>query len=249
ADLVIGSSFEYIQASDARRHFETHKEKWMELPFGVDLERFAPRERSKHLMGGLLPDSSLPVLLFVGGMDEAHYFKGIPVLLRALFLLKKDGIDFSCLFVGDGSLRIRWEQEANLLGLSESVRFVGRVADDELPLYYNLADLFVLPSIHQGEAFGMVLLEAMASGVPVIATNLPGVRNIAERGGVVVPPRNPVALAGRIAEFFIQENDQDVWRRRCRRVAEEQYAWGPIVERLEEEYERLVADRSGYGIV
>ncbi|HYE59731.1 MAG TPA: glycosyltransferase family 4 protein [Candidatus Kapabacteria bacterium] len=240
ADVLIGSSLDYIKASDARGLYAQYPQKWIELPFGVDTDRFKPREKTPQLreLYGLRND--VPVLLFVGAMDQAHYFKGVPVFLDALLLLKKHGFPFQALFVGDGDLRSQFEAKAKWLGLSDTVRFTGYVSDDELPLHYNLGDLFILPSIHQGEAFGLVLLEAMASGVPVLSTDLPGIRRIADEGGKVVEPRNPAALADAILGYFNPANNQADWRRMVRTIAEEKYSWGPIASKLSHLYKELV---------
>jgi len=87
ADRLLVSSFDYLNASQARGLFQ---DKWIELPFGVDTEKFAPREKSEELFLRHNLSSDLPTVLFVGGMDSAHYFKGVPVLLEALLILKKN---------------------------------------------------------------------------------------------------------------------------------------------------------------
>ena len=185
ADLIIGSSKDYIEASDANKLKQEAPEKWKTLPFGVDIERFVPREKSAELFEELNLDMSIPTLIFVGGMDKAHYFKGVGVLLKALQKITEEGISIQAILVGDGDLRESYEKRAITYGLVDVVRFTGKVDDETLPHVYNAADLFVLPSTTRGEAFGMVLLEAMASGVPVIASDLPGVRSVASDGGVV----------------------------------------------------------------
>jgi len=240
ADALIASSFDFLRASNASALFETNPTRWHELPFGVDTNRFHPDDSPAELFDQWQLDETVPTVLFVGGMDPAHYFKGVPVLLHALSILQKDGLGIQAVLVGDGSLRTSFEQTAEMLGLGNMVRFVGAVDDDELPTYYQMGDLLILPSLNQSEAFGMVLLEAFASGVPVIATNLPGVRTVAERAGIIVPPNNPVALAGAIIDFFSKENNQASWRARAREVAENIYSWEHIVESLEEIYHGLV---------
>lgn len=240
ADKLIGSSFDYIESSDAGLLFNQNREKWVELPFGVDTERFKPREKPEALFErhNLTPD--LPILLFVGGMDAAHYFKGIPVLLKALLLLKRQNFNVRAVFVGEGELRKEFALKAQGFGIKNNVRFVGRVEDEELPYYYNLADLLVLPSINQGEAFGMVLLEAMASGVPVVASNLPGMRKVAGEGGMVFEANNETALAQTIADYFSEENNIEEWGIGVRRVVEEKYSWDFVTHKLEEIYKMLL---------
>ncbi|OGH69553.1 MAG: hypothetical protein A3C90_00360 [Candidatus Magasanikbacteria bacterium RIFCSPHIGHO2_02_FULL_51_14] len=240
ADALIASSFDYLGVSDAQFVYRENKEKWKEIPFGVDTERFKPREKPRALFErhGLNPDA--PTVIFVGGMDEAHYFKGIPVLLKALVRLEAGGTRLQAVFVGDGNLRSGFENAARLYGLSGSVRFVGHASDEELPYYYNMADLCVLPSINRGEAFGLVLLEAMASGVPVLATDLPGVRAVAKEGGFVVAPNDVEALKQGLSRYFEANDHIDELKRRVQQVAEEKYSWEIIGKRLEEVYLGIV---------
>ena len=211
----------------------------MELPFGVDLKKFKPRERPEALLRRHQLLSDLPIVLFVGGMDAAHYFKGVQVLLTALKFLKENNTPAQCLLVGEGELRQDFETQAKFFGLDKLVKFVGKVSDEELPYYYNLADLFVLPSTNQGEAFGMVLLEAMASGVPVVATDLPGVRTGAQDAGMVVKPNDPGELANAILGFFANKNGMADWQARARLVAEEKYDWRKIIVELSDVYDGL----------
>lgn len=221
ADACITSSFDYITGSQAASHFHEHKNRWHELPFGVDLERFAPRDLPQVWYDQLALDPTLPTILFVGGMDSAHYFKGVDHLLRALKLLKDAHLHFQAMFVGDGNMRQTYELHATGMGLESRVLFVGHIGDDLLPNFYNLADVLVLPSIHRGEAFGMVLLEAMASGVPVVASDLPGVRTVAERAGVVVPPQDAKALA----EGIMTVLEQPELKQQTRAAMEESFDW------------------------
>ena len=235
ADKLLVSSFDYLNASQARG---LHPDKWIELPFGVDTEKFAPREKSEKLFLRHNLSSDLPTVLFVGGMDSAHYFKGIPVLLNALFMLKNNKMPAQAVFVGDGELRADFVLRAKAFGLGDLTHFVGQVENDDLPFYYNLADLFILPSVSQSEAFGMVLLEAMASGVPVLASDLPGVRTVARDGGVVVPPNDSQALAEAIYGFFSDSKSMSL-SNSVRVVAEEKYSWPVIVKQLDEVYQQL----------
>lgn len=238
-DRLITSSFDYIAASDVFDSYKKQPEKWIELPFGVDTERFQPRDVSAEWQAAwnLEFNPDLPTLLFVGGMDTAHYFKGISVLLKAVRLLKESSSLVQAIFVGEGELRTRYEQEAIGLGVANLVRFVGQVSEDDLPLFYNLADLLILPSTTRGEAFGMVILEAMASGVPVVVSDIPGVRAVAADGGILAEPGNPHDIADGIKGYFLPENDRAAWRARVRKITEEKYGWKPIIKRLNEVYE------------
>jgi glycosyltransferase involved in cell wall biosynthesis len=240
ADRIIVASFDYAAMSQARGSFVHDQHKWVEIPFGVDVNRFSPELSTSVLREKLGLESDVPTILFVGGMDAAHYFKGVPVLLQALSILSREGVKFQAVFVGDGELRPSFSYMAQGLGIGSLVSFVGRVSDEDLPLYYALSDVLVLPSTTAGEAFGMVLLEAMASGVPVVASDLPGVRTIARRCGVVVPPHQPVACAKAIRECIELVPNREAVRHDLRRMAEQEFAWPVMIEKLEKVYMSLV---------
>src|SRR5262249_30493171 len=151
------------------------------VPNGVDVERFRP---------GLAPldryRDPTPNVLFVGRHDPR---KGLPELVRACARLAREKIAFRLIVVGDGALRGRIERMARAM-LGDRVRFEGRVEHVDLPRYYASADIFCSPA-RGGESFGMVLAEAMASGLPVVASDLPGYRTLLSDGaeGFAVPPR------------------------------------------------------------
>lgn len=237
ADKIQVSSFDYLKSSDAGKYFPKYQEKFFELALGVDTEKFKIRKKSELLLEKHGLDKNKATILFVGGMDKAHYFKGIPVLLKSLLVLKKNNFDFQAILVGDGELRESFELTAKAYGLKENVRFVGKVSNEHLPSYYNIADLLVLPSINKAEAFGLVLLEAMASGVPVIASDLPGVRTVASDGGFLFKINDYKELAGKIYNYFSSDNTE--LKNQVRQIVEEKYSWKKIVEKLEKEYLKI----------
>jgi glycosyltransferase involved in cell wall biosynthesis len=152
------------------------------VPLSVDPAPFAGADP-------LVPPAARPTLLFVG---RHRHYKGVDDLLRAL-----PGLDARLLIGGDGPLRAGWEQLARELGLSDHVQFTGSVSDADLPRLYASADIFVLPANSRAEAFGKVLLEAMASGLPCVTTEVgTGTSFVVQDGitGLVVPPRDPAAL-------------------------------------------------------
>ena len=241
ADKIIVSSLDYAMVSDAGAIYKSNKEKWIDLPFGVDTKRFHPREKPLALFNRHNLNQNIPTIVFVGGMDVAHHFKGIPVLLKALLLLKENKILIQAVLVGDGNLKESFELQATGYRINNQVRFVGRISDEELPYYYNMGDLFVLPSTSQGEAFGMVLLESMASGVPVLASDLPGVRTVALDGGQVVIPNDHIELAESIMGYFKDANNPEFWKSETRRIVEEKYSWNSIIGKLDQIYNELVS--------
>lgn len=157
------------------------------IPFGVDLDRFTPRAHPER--PPTFPDPGAPVALFVGRLVG---YKGLGVLLDAV-----RGTALRVVIVGDGPERRSLEERITRDGLEGQVRLAGRVSDDELSAYYQAADYFVLPSVTAAEMFGIVLLEAMALGKPVITTALEtGVREVNRTGetGLEVPVGDAAAL-------------------------------------------------------
>jgi len=170
------------------------------VPLGIDVSRFSPVPI--RLAGPVLN------LLCVGRL---RYYKGLDTLLRALATVRTARL----VVVGNGPMRRPWEQLARDLGVQDRVEFVGDIPESELSDYYRKADLFVLPANARAEAFGTVFLEAMASGLPCIATELgTGTSWVVqhERTGLVIPPGDVAALI-RALERMQSAEDRQRWGR------------------------------------
>jgi len=208
AEAITCASLDYWRHSSAGR-IDGLSDKLFIIPFTVDTNRFQPRSKDQTLLETYGLMSEVPIILMVGGLDKAHYFKGVPVLLQALARLKaKLGKNYCRgIIVGEGNLRDKYYKMAQALGLDQDIVFIGKVEQNKLPAIYNLADLFVLPSINSCEAFGLVLLEAMASGLPCLASNLPGVREVIDppRNGLLVEPNNADDLANKISQLLADD--------------------------------------------
>jgi glycosyltransferase involved in cell wall biosynthesis len=139
--------------------------------------------------------------IVVGTVGKLHQGKGVFELLSAVHRLMETYPNFRLLFVGDGPERTRLEQEAQKLSMHDKVIFAGVRKDIER--MYAAMDIFVLPSTCR-EAFGMVLIEAMAMGKPVIATTMGGIPEIIddEVNGILVPPQDPDAISLAIAKYI-----------------------------------------------
>jgi len=180
AEKVIVTSLDYAAHSAVAPAFRRHPEKFAAVPPGVDTSVFTPRPKSPELLSryGFRPQDR--IVLFVGGLDRAHAFKGVDFLLETWAEAKPR--DARLLVVGRGDLRGKYLRTAADMGIAADVVFDDGVGENGLPAVYNLADLFVLPSVDRSEAIGIVLLEALASGVPLLASALPGVRSVVENG-------------------------------------------------------------------
>jgi phosphatidyl-myo-inositol alpha-mannosyltransferase len=158
------------------------------VPNGIDTNRFSPRLAP-------IPELRTPgvlTVLFVGRLESR---KGFPTLLEAFALLRRRRADVRLVVVGDGPMRWGYERQAEALGVND-VQFTGHVSNELLPRYYASADVFCAPATG-GESFGIVLLEAMASGVPVAASDIPGFRQVVtpDDDGILLPAKQPEAWA------------------------------------------------------
>ena len=240
AERVLVTSWDYARACRLSKLVRTRSRTLEEIPNGVDASRFHPGVDSERLYAHYGLEHTDRVILFVGALDSAHYFKGIQVLLQALAHLPDKGTKL--LVVGDGNLRPTYQKQAAGLGLSDRVIFCGYVPDKDLASHYTLCDLLVLPSTTMGEAFGVVLLEAMACGKPVIASNLPGVRSVISNGedGLLVRPGDAADLAEKTRVLLDTPHRRREMGERGRAKVERMYAWPKIIPRLVRLYEDVL---------
>lgn len=163
------------------------------LPNAIDLERFGPGPKNPGLLNryGL---AGQRVMMSLGRLESSERYKGFDELLELLPILIKEMPDLCYLVVGDGSDRARLEQKAKSLGVGERVVFTGLIPETEKADHYRLADAYVMPS--RGEGFGIVYLEAMACGIPVVAGKLDGGREAVRDGalGILVDPRDQESI-------------------------------------------------------
>lgn len=223
ADKIISASLDYVANSIISKFYENYKNKFIEIPFAVDIHRFKPLADKQN---------AITKILFVGGLDQAHYFKGLEILLQALAQVKNNNWELN--IAGSGDLKPQYKKIAKDLNIIKQVNFLGRISDVDLPLIYRQADFFVLPSINKGEAFGLVLLEAMASGLPIIATNLPGVRSVFENSkeGLLAEPNNIYDLREGLEKLLNDKNLRNQMGVNARKLVEEKYSQDVIMKML-----------------
>ena len=138
--------------------------------------------------------------LIIGTVCRLEWQKGLSYLLLAMKIILAKFPETRLEIVGDGSLLGELQDLSKKLSISKSVSFFGKFT--EVIPFYNRMDIFVLPSLYEG--FGIVLLEAMASGVPVVATNVDGIKEVVVDGksGILVPPKNPEAIANAVTHII-----------------------------------------------
>ncbi len=240
ARRVFATSADYADHSRLRPLLARRPAQLAVLANGVDVQHFTPHPAAGCLRQRHNLDPSTPILLFVGGLDQAHYFKGIPTLLAAVAQLSAPRP--ALILIGTGELHTSYAQLATQHGITAI--FAGRVPTAELPAYYRLADLLLLPSTTRGEAFGMVLIEALACGTPVIASDLPGVRSVIRNGvdGILVPPGDVAALAAAIDRLLADPQQRATMGAAGRAKVQQQYAWEVLIPQLEQHYREVLAD-------
>lgn len=213
-----------VVTSDANRKMEflarfEQKVRVIPLPAAIDGARFRQRESIEDLRrrtGRELGLRAGKTLIFVGRLV---YYKGLDHLIAAI-----EHLDVDLLIVGEGPERERLQAMAHDLGIAGRIRFCGFVSDDELQRWYMAADLFVLPSTRSAEAYGIVQVEAMSFGLPVINTALPtGVPEVSRNGetGITVRPADVSGLSNAIKSILENEELRRRFQENALRRAQE----------------------------
>ena len=226
-----------ITVSQAARDFvaERFRADYRVIPNGIDFERFSrPRPRIERF------DDGRQNVLFVGRLEKR---KGLSYLLRAWGRVHEDVPEARLIVVGGGGGLKHYRAFVRARTLDDIV-FAGEVSDVELLDYYHTADIFCAPSTG-GESFGMVLLEAMAAGKPIVTTNIAGYNEVVTHGagGLLVPPKDSDRLADAVISLLRDPELRAKLGTEGRRSAE-QYAWPRVAEQVLEYYGETIHRRT-----
>lgn len=239
-----------IEKEELQQHYAADPQKITVLPPGVDLCRFypIPQDEAKAVIG--IPPTE-KVILYVGRIEP---LKGIDNLLKAIALLRKSEVLTTCphyvaIIGGDPDKprelldqEMRHLQDMNhSLGLDDMVVFLGKKAQDSLPYYYSASEVVVMPSHY--ESFGMVALESMACGTPVIATKVGGLELLVqdEVTGLSVPDDDPESLAIQLKRMLCKEGLREELSKNCLEFAQG-FNWSIITYKLIEIYQSMIAE-------
>ncbi|NCD00901.1 glycosyltransferase family 1 protein [bacterium] len=219
ADKIVVSSLDYIKNSQIKNIFKKYPEKFIEIPFSVDEKIFKPEKKE---IDKIKENNKNINLLFVGGLDKAHYFKGVDKLIKSLSLLEQRNWHLN--IIGSGNLLNSLKFESKKLGLDEKITFLNKVEDKELIKRYQEADILILPSINNNEAFGLVIIEAMACKTAIIASDLPGVRTVFnEKCGRKVKPNNIEDLKKKIENLLKNPKKIEEMKKESYKLFKEKY--------------------------
>lgn len=233
-DLLLVLSSDYFKNSDMGRFYDSKKflPSWEVVPNGVDTELFQPASSALKF----------PIVIFAAGLDRAHYFKGVPILLKAVKLLKEQSFAVKLLVAGEGEMKKDYEKLAQDLNIFDSVTFAGLVTHDRLPEFYSSGSLFVMPSVGRTESFSIATAEAQACGLPAIVSDLPGMRVTIEDGvtGFLTKPGDPADLAEKIKGILQNQDLASKMGQAGRERMEKYFSWKVIGDKLEKLYKQAL---------
>lgn len=231
ANVIISPSQYYIEES---RFLKKYKNKIIIIPNGINVEKFdiSYSKEECRVKLGLLPDEN--IILFVGAL---HPHKGPDVLIKAMPKIIKEVQKVKLIFVGRGAMRGELETLSKKLGIDNHIRFTGFVEETLKLLYYKSADIFCLPSVMTTEVFPIVFLEASASCIPMVVSNLDTFKCIIEEGynGLFTKRGDEKNLADAI--IYLLENG-DVRKKMGKNARKKvgDYSWERIAEETEKVY-------------
>ena len=226
-----------------RRIAQRDPSKLVEMPNGVDATLFAPGPDEAGVRAGEGIPADAVVAAFVATLDRAHHFKRLDVALEAIARLDHDRVHL--LVAGGGELLDDFRAQAARLGVAERVHFLGAVPHSRLPAVLRAADLLLLTT-EPPESFGIVLIEAMAAGLPTVATEYPGVRAVVDEGetGLLVPPGDSAAVAEAVRRLVeAGPSGRAAMGAAGRERAERLWSWPRLLDRMDAAYAEAIASR------
>ena len=228
ADAIVSFSPNRVEHSPVLRQFQS---KCHVIPHGIPFEQYDSIDYGR--IAEIRDRYRKPIVLAVGRLV---YYKGFEYLIRAM-----RQIDAHLLLIGEGPLHQQLLEQVTASGVQDKVSFLGNVSD--LRPYYHACDVFALPSVAVSEAFGIVQLEAMACGKPVVNTQLPsGVPWVSQNGitGITVPPCDVDALAEAVSLLLSQPELAARYGRAARRRVEQEFATERMLARTLSLYSRIL---------
>lgn len=236
SNLIIATTRSY---ADKSKYLKRFKSKVRIIPNGVNAHRFNSVVNGNQVKTHFNVPRQSKVVLYIGALEG---YKGLKYLITAFreVALTKSGVYL--IIVGSGSLSAPLNELARELEISKNVIFAGYVPDRLIPQYYAACDVFVLPSVSEKEGFGMVQLEAMASGKPVICSDLPGMNEVDADAvaSIHVPPQDTEALAQAMVTVLENEDLAIKMGRAGKKLVEQKYSWNRIAEMTENVYNEVL---------
>ena len=220
---------EYINRS---KYLYKYKNKIEVIPNGIDTKIYFQKNINK------IPNQ----IFFLSILDKYHTYKGLDCLIKAIKIVKIKIPNIRLIVGGSGDMVKNYKFLVKKLELEKNIEFRGFIESNKLVDLYNQSELFVLPSTGIQEGFGIVLLEALACGTPVIATNIVGIaKEIKDnKCGIIIPRNDAKKLAQAIIRIIKNINLQKKMGEKGRMLVEEKYGWEKIAKKVEKIYEEII---------
>ena len=201
------------------------------IPFGVDVDLYFPATTS--------PRNESICIGLVKSFEEKY---GVEYLIRAMKIVVDRGFNSNLVLVGDGS---QFDNLVNLgrsLGISNLIKFIGKVDNSKVASYLQTMDIFVVPSISSSETFGVAVIEASSCAIPVIASDIGGLSEVVVDGetGYLIPPRNEEAIAEKIIKLIEEPELRKNLGANGRKFVLDNYDWNLCAKKMEEVYESIL---------
>lgn len=232
ADKIIVATSGHINGSE---YLKKYADKCCIIPYGIDAVSYNMESPVKFLE---CRNKDSKKALFIGRLV---YYKGVDVMIEAFSSVSRCEL----FIVGTGKLEDKLKEKTKLLGLENKIHFIGHLSDDDLKLALNDCDFFILPSVAKSEAFGIVQLEAMIYGKPVINTSLPtGVPYVSIDGktGITVPPENVSLLSEAIQKLTDNNKLREEYGKNAYQRVRECFSMDKMLNDISELYEKLIAE-------
>ena len=243
AKKILATSPNYVSGSSILQKYSGKVEI---VPYGIDLDIFN-RDANRGIINILKSDyKSKKILLFVGRLVP---YKGLDYLISAMPEVVSEFRETKLIIVGDGSLMTKLKDLVFRLKLNDYVEFVSGLHNTKTPPYYHLSDIFVLPSVYKAEAFGIVQLEAMACGKPIISTNVDGSGisfvNQNNKTGIVVKPRDSNSLSAAIKKLLRDSKLREAFGKNGKERVKKYFSKQVMVEKILGVYESTLRRLKG----
>jgi rhamnosyl/mannosyltransferase len=233
---VIATSDNIVRTSNVLSRLE---KKCTVIPLGIDISRFTEGPGLVSQVDEIRRTHRRPTVLFVG---KFRHYKGLHVLIEAIRVL-----DIDLLLIGNGPLEASLKKQVAQAGVSSKVFFLGALKDEDVNAYMKACDIFVLPATQRSEAFGIVQLEAMACGKPIVSTELGTGTSFVNRNGetgIVVPPNDVAALTTAINSLADNQERRHALGHNGRRRLESLFSVEVMMEKTEALYSAVLDDGS-----
>jgi glycosyltransferase involved in cell wall biosynthesis len=211
-------------------------EKLMVLRNAVDLDRFKPI-KNKNMRNQFNIEDDDVLILFIGHLEP---FKGIFELLDGFYKINKQNRNSKLMIIGEGHQEKKVRNKVLEYQINEAVIFTGKISPEEIQNYYQMADIFVLPSYTEG--LPLVVVEAMACGLPIVASCVGGIPEVVENNenGFLIPPRNVGELKTKLEQLIVDQDLREKFGNKSLKIVNENFNIEYKVKKMINLYENLI---------